>query len=220
MRFVDESNENDTFMRGVKNEDGNEFWSVYDFLNVVFCQKINDEMGQDEFLKFTSERNENHATVMQLVTYNKISSMDFSFFLLCLFLLLICYVGDQGAITPTMTLSGLKKLISVLVYPAMSDGIAELLNLVDTTLAKAIDGDRSMILGGGPSSSLKRRLHELELEDTTPAAVHKKYRVEGLKYYNTQNMVPPQNFQRLVLQAMGTKEPPFDAILEYVSERL
>jgi hypothetical protein len=66
---------------------------------------------------------------------------------------------------------------------------------------------------------LKRKLHELDPEPT-PQDLHRKYRMEGLAYYEASDKMPPPNFQKLVLWAMYTSPGASRATKEYVSERI
>lgn len=66
---------------------------------------------------------------------------------------------------------------------------------------------------------LKRKLHELDPEPT-PQDLHRKYRMEGLAYYEASDKMPPPNFQKLVLWAMYTSPGASCATKEYVSERI
>ena len=86
MRFLDESTNTDTFVRGVKNDFGIEVWSVYDFINVVFKEKLNDKFATEHFAALITERSEYRLTILLLLTYNKLASKpSFLFFSICRF---------------------------------------------------------------------------------------------------------------------------------------
>ena len=79
LRFIDESTNADTFMRGMKNDFGVEVWSVYDFINVLNKEKLNDDSAGKEFGLYTTEESEYYSTVMPLCTYSQFASKFFLF---------------------------------------------------------------------------------------------------------------------------------------------
>jgi len=81
MHFIDETNEIDTFIRGVKNEAGQEVWSVYDFINVADAEKINSDFGREIFDDLIKKNSDNYSAIMPLCTYNKFASMFYLFIL-------------------------------------------------------------------------------------------------------------------------------------------
>lgn len=69
-------------------------------------------------------------------------------------------------------------------------------------------------------NSLKRHLHELDIDGLLPDLVHKRYKIEGARYYRDQEILPPPNFQKLVLNAMMTRKPYDEDRLSYVADRI
>lgn len=69
-------------------------------------------------------------------------------------------------------------------------------------------------------NTLKHHLHSIGEDwvlEADPEKLHAIYRIAGFKFYADQGKMPPPNFQKQVLNAMGTKFPQH---ISYVSQRI
>jgi len=67
---------------------------------------------------------------------------------------------------------------------------------------------------------LVKRLHFVDAGGLSPVEIHKTYQITGLNYYYQLNVMPPRDFQRLILWAMLSVNLENDAILDYVSDKI
>lgn len=63
-----------------------------------------------------------------------------------------------------------------------------------------------------------KRLHFVKTNDMQPSQIHEAYLVAGLNYYHNINVMPPRDFQRLVLWAMLSVDSIDEGMLTYVSK--
>ena len=153
-------------IRGIKEQNGEERFSVYDFINKV-CEKT-DGYGNTTYFRLTLDDSEHKDEILKNVK-------------------MIKFPGKGQRETPTMTLVGLERLLMIL-----GGRIAkEFRILVENTFRRVMAGDRSLIkvieenassdspvqqayrksLEGEPASTtledlcLKRKREELELRD-------------------------------------------------------
>jgi len=67
---------------------------------------------------------------------------------------------------------------------------------------------------------LVRRLHYVPLKNKGPAEAHEAYLRAGLEYYILLNVMPPREFQRIVLWALLGAEKLTDDYVAYVAQRI
>lgn len=110
-------------IRGIKGLDGqDDFWSVYDFINIVCGKPAKDEYGRYTFNRIAQKGGEHESEMKQLCLNLK-------------------FPGQGQRDTPTMTLRGLQRLLLILGGKVAADFRA----LVETTFTRVMAGDRSLI---------------------------------------------------------------------------
>lgn len=68
---------------------------------------------------------------------------------------------------------------------------------------------------------LRKHLHEVFTgASDSPEPLHKKMRLEAFRYYSKDEKMTPPNFQKLVLQALGTLPPVSEERETYAAERI
>ena len=70
------------------------------------------------------------------------------------------------------------------------------------------------------SSDMKRKLHEIDYDYSTPEDLHRQFRIAALRHYHAEDKLTPPNFQKLVLRYMFDKYPKSPRIEGYVAERI
>lgn len=67
---------------------------------------------------------------------------------------------------------------------------------------------------------LVNRLHFLDVSNLKPEAVHGLYQICGMNYYYEINVMPPKEFQRVILWAMLSADLTNEDMLAYVGARI
>ncbi len=67
---------------------------------------------------------------------------------------------------------------------------------------------------------LVNRLHFLDVSNLKPEAVHGLYQICGMNYYYEINVMPPKDFQRVILWAMLSADLTNEDMLAYVGARI
>jgi hypothetical protein len=109
-------------IRGVKGESGEEWWSVYDFINAVCEKDSKDKYGAHVFYNLTQDTSEYKDEVCSSSSHLK-------------------FPGRGQRDTPCMTLRGLLRLLMILGGKVASGYRA----VVETTFTRVMAGDRSLI---------------------------------------------------------------------------
>ena len=60
-------------LRGVRTDDGVDYWSVFDFINVVCEKKSSDAYRRKLFHRLIGDESEQHAELLSLCKYRKFS---------------------------------------------------------------------------------------------------------------------------------------------------
>lgn len=91
----------------------------------------------------------------------------------------------------------------------------------DDPLSRMADRDAIRLLSFSPEyHGLVNRLHYLDVSNLKPEAVHGLYQTCGMNYYYEINVMPPRDFQRLILWAMLSADLTNEDMLAYVGARI
>jgi len=83
------------------------------------------------------------------------------------------------------------------------------------------DKDAMRLLSFSPEfHGLVNRLHFLDVSNLKPEAVHGLYQICGMNYYYEINVMPPRDFQRVILWAMLSADLTNEDMLAYVGARI